>query len=94
MASWFKGLVAVTCGFVIVGIIYMIWTDQLASREAVRTGQLEQRRTTCYERLAAIREGKKSGDDQLVISDCIINGFLSDDDIQSAYKKAIERAKG
>ena len=48
----------------------------------------------CRAKLRDIEEGKMSGDDQLVINDCLLNGRISDAEIQRAYKKAIERAKG
>lgn len=45
----------------------------------------------CQARLNDIANGRMSGDDTLVVSDCIIAGHISDGDIQRAYDKAKSR---
>lgn len=45
----------------------------------------------CQERLSEIANGRMSGDDTLVISDCLIAGHTSDGEIQRAYDKAKTR---
>lgn len=87
MASRFRGLVAVTCAAVIVGVIYMIWSDRAEGGRAEQPAKKQASLSFCNARLTDIGDGKISGDDQIVLSDCILNGHVSDDDIQRAYKK-------
>jgi hypothetical protein len=47
-------------------------------------------KNSCRERLSDIEQGRMSGDDTLVLSNCAVNGFTSARDIERAYERAKE----
>ncbi len=86
MDGWQKGLIALAC-VVVIGVTGIFIAADRADRQAEKN---EAKRlaseTACRDRLRDSRDGKKSGDDVPALTNCALNGFLSQSDVLDALK--------
>lgn len=89
-----KGLVAVTCLVVIGGVGYFIVSDLNTKKANEAREAREQSARACEARAQAMEAGRLSGDDLLVLSDCITNGAMTQDRMDRAITAVGRRSNG
>jgi hypothetical protein len=86
MNGWQKALIALAC-VVVIGTAGIFIAADRADR---RTEKTEAKRlaseTACRDKLREVRDGKASGDDVTVLTDCALNGFISQSDVVDALQ--------
>ncbi|ULJ73589.1 hypothetical protein [Rhizobium gallicum] len=94
MDNWLKWLVAFTCLVLILGVGRVVWSDRsTADRETFVRDRVEQARR-CRERLSTIAAGRLSADDTQVITDCALQGHISNEDVTKTGRDLNRRLGG
>ena len=98
MSEGLKFLMITTCVVVIAAAGYFVWADRSdraaladAAKASVERSAL---RDTCRTRIETIDRGNLSGDDILVLQDCVSNGVKSGDEMKRSIAKRNERLGG
>jgi hypothetical protein len=86
MNGWMKWLAAAACVAVIGGVGYSIVTDRGDRRAAERDASRDAKLTACRNRISDMRSGRRSGDDQTVLTDCALNGYIRQQEMIEALK--------
>ncbi|PSH68623.1 hypothetical protein CU102_12755 [Phyllobacterium brassicacearum] len=81
MDGWLKGLIAVACVVVIAGGGYYTWSEYSAKKERTLINERRAASARCQSRMEAIMDGNLSADDQIVISNCIVQGHITEADL-------------
>ncbi|QIG70411.1 hypothetical protein EVB88_027 [Rhizobium phage RHph_N28_2] len=89
-----KALIAVTCLVVIGGVGYFIVSDMNAKKANEAREARAQKSIACEDRVQAMENGKFSGDDLWVLTECTVNGVLTQDRYDSAITAAARHSNG
>lgn len=94
MDGWLKALIATACVVVIVGGGYYAWSENAESKERASARERRAAYSDCQRRMDEISKGRLSGDDQMVISNCILNGHVGESDITKVSEERRRRLGG
>ncbi|MBX4921001.1 hypothetical protein HJA76_15015 [Rhizobium bangladeshense] len=89
-----KWLIALTCVVVIGGVGYFTVSDINAKKADEAREARAQKSIECEDRVQAMENGKFSGDDLWVLTECTINGAMTQDRYNSAVTAAARHSKG
>lgn len=94
MDGWLKALIATACVVVLVGGGYYVWSENAKSKERASARERRAAYSDCQRRMDDISNGRLSGDDQMVISNCIVRGHISESDINRVSEERRRRSGG
>lgn len=94
MDGWLKTLVALACVVVIAGGGYYAWSEYSDAKVGKARTARAVAAQTCSARIDDITNGRLSGDDQLVINDCIMQGLITSADLERAADARKRRLGG
>ncbi len=94
MEGWVKWLIALTCLIVLGFTAIFIAADRADRQAKTMEAKRSNSETLCRDRLEELRTGKTSGDDLSVLTNCVLNGFLSRSAVIDALQNRNKRPNG
>lgn len=94
MDGWMKALVATACVVVIAGGGYYAWSEHAAKKERESLADRRASFERCRSRMDDINNGRLSADDVTVLSNCILNGHITQADLDRASEARQRRLGG
>jgi hypothetical protein len=94
MEGWLKWLIALACVVVLSFAGIFIAADRADRQGKKMEAKRSASETLCRDRVEELRTGKTSGDDLSILTNCMLNGFLSRSDVIDALQDRTKPPNG